>query len=186
MGAASSEAPMRLAARSTSSAPVTTRRTRRTLRHFSASLSSRQVFGTSGNSSRCTEPSRARIAREPRFLRRERQHRREPGHGAAEHLVEHGQAGLAGRRGIGVAVERVLAHVEIERRQIDGHERVQRGEDALVVELAIGLAHPAVELGEPMQHQPLDLRHRGRRRDPRRRKWPRLPSIQRIVLRSLR
>ena len=54
-GAASSEEPMRLAARSISSAPVTTRRTLRTLRHFSASASSRQAAGTSGNSSRCTE-----------------------------------------------------------------------------------------------------------------------------------
>ena len=48
---------MRFPARSISSAPVITRRTLRTLRHFSASASSRQAAGTCGNSSRCTEPS---------------------------------------------------------------------------------------------------------------------------------
>ncbi len=46
---------MRLPARSISIAPVTTRRTWRTLRHFSASASLRQAAGMSGNSSRCTE-----------------------------------------------------------------------------------------------------------------------------------
>src|SRR6185437_1565111 len=54
-GCASSDEPMRFCARSISSAPVTTRRTMRTLRHFSASLSSRQAAGTSGNNSRCTD-----------------------------------------------------------------------------------------------------------------------------------
>src|SRR5262249_35255300 len=57
IGSASSGAPMRLAARSISSAPVTTRRTMRTLRHFSASASSRPAAGISGNCSRCTEAS---------------------------------------------------------------------------------------------------------------------------------
>ena len=56
-GAASSDEPIFLAARSISSAPVTTRRTRLIFSHFSASASSRQDLGTSGNSSRCTEPS---------------------------------------------------------------------------------------------------------------------------------
>ena len=36
---------------------------------------------------------------------------------------------------------------------------VERREDALVVELRVGLAHQRIELGEPMQHQPLELRH---------------------------
>ena len=35
----------------------------------------------------------------------------------------------------------------------------QRGEDALVVEIGVGLAHQRVELEEPVQHQPLELRH---------------------------
>ena len=37
-------------------------------------------------------------------------------------------------------------------------------EDALVVEVRIGCAHDAVELGQPMQHQPLELGHLARPR----------------------
>ena len=55
IGDASRLDPMRLAARSISSAPVTTDRTRRILSHFSASVSSFQAAGSRGNSSRCTE-----------------------------------------------------------------------------------------------------------------------------------
>ena len=62
-------------------------------------------------------------------------------------------------RGIRIAIERVLADVEIERREIDRHERVQRREDALIVEIRIGLANQRIEFGQPMQHQPLELRH---------------------------
>ncbi len=72
----------------------------------------------------------------------------------------HGEARLARHRGIRIAVERVLADVEVEGREVAGHEGGERGEDALVVELGVGLAHQLVELGEPVQHQPLELRHR--------------------------
>ena len=68
-------------------------------------------------------------------------------------------AALRVSRRIRIAIERVLADVEVERREVDGHELVERREDALVVELRIGLAHLRVELGEAMQHQPLELRH---------------------------
>ena len=149
---------MRLAARSSSSAPVTTRRKLRSLRHFSASASSRQAAGTSGNGFEVNRGCR-RIARQPRFLGGEAQHRREPSHRAAEQLIEHGEAGFARQRGIRIAIERVLADIEIERRQIGRHERAERGEDALVIEIRVSLAHQRIELGEPMQHQPLKLRH---------------------------
>src|SRR5450631_1576431 len=56
-GDASSDEPMCLAARSTSSAPVTTRRTARIISHFAASLSSRKFSKLSGNSARCTDGS---------------------------------------------------------------------------------------------------------------------------------
>ncbi len=55
VGAASRLAPMRLAARSISSAPVTTRRTRRILAQRFASASSRQEAGVSGRVSVWTE-----------------------------------------------------------------------------------------------------------------------------------
>ena len=80
-------------------------------------------------------------------------------HRAAEQLIEHGEAGLARRATNRIAIERILADIEIERRKIDRHEGAERGEDALVVEIRVGLAHQRVELGEPMQHQPLELRH---------------------------
>ena len=54
-GEASSEEPIFLAARSSSSAPVTTRRTSRMVSHFFASFSSRNFSKPSGNSVRCTE-----------------------------------------------------------------------------------------------------------------------------------
>src|ERR1700733_131729 len=55
MGAASSEEPMRFAARSISSAPVTTRRRLRSRSHFFAKASSRQDDGTLGKVSRWTD-----------------------------------------------------------------------------------------------------------------------------------
>ena len=48
---------MFLAARSSSSAPVTTRRTSRMVSHFAASASSRNCSKPSGNSVRCTDGS---------------------------------------------------------------------------------------------------------------------------------
>ncbi len=62
------------------------------------------------------------VALAPGLLGGEAQHRREPGHGAAEQMVDHGERGLARRRRDRIAVERVLADVEIERRQVGGHE----------------------------------------------------------------
>ena len=159
MGAASSEEPMRLCARSISSAPVTTRRTVRTLRHFSASASLRHSAGTVRKQLEMHRAVLRRIARQPRLLGGERQHRREPRHRAAEQVVDHRQAGAARQRRDRIAIERVLADVEIEGREVDGHEGVERGDDALVVEVRIVLAHLRVELGEPVQHQPFELRH---------------------------
>ena len=57
IGAASRLAPMRLSRRSTSSAPVTTRRARRMPSHFAARAASCQSRGVSGKSTRWTELS---------------------------------------------------------------------------------------------------------------------------------
>ncbi len=97
-GAASRLEPMRLAARSSSSAPVTTRRTSRTSSHFSASSSLRQALSSSGKVSRCTEPSSARLARQPRFLGGERKDRRQPGDERPEDLVDDGERGARASR----------------------------------------------------------------------------------------
>ena len=62
------------------------------------------------------------VARDPGFFRGEAQHRRQPNHRAAEQMVDDGQRRLARQRRIGIAVQRVLADVEIERRQVRRHE----------------------------------------------------------------
>ena len=74
-------------------------------------------------------------------------------------MIEHRKAGAALERGIRIAIERVLADIEIERRKIDRHEGVERGEDALEVEIAVSAANQRIELGQPVQHQALELRH---------------------------
>src|SRR5690606_36207733 len=67
-----------------------------------------------------------RIAREPRLLCREREDRRQPDRQAVEGLVQHRQGGPPLLAGVGLAVERILADVEVERRQIVGAEVRQR------------------------------------------------------------
>src|SRR6185437_701571 len=66
--------------------------------------------------------SRRAVTRGPCFLRGEAEHRREPGDGATEQMIEHGEAGLARGRRIRIAIECVLADVEIECREVRGHE----------------------------------------------------------------
>ena len=57
-----------------------------------------------------------------------------------------------------VAVDRVLADVEIEGREIDRAEIVQLGRDGVEVEVVDRLAHHRIELGQAMQHPALELR----------------------------
>ena len=62
----------------------------------------------------------------------------------------------------------------------------ERGEDALVVEIGVGLAHQRVEFGEPMQHQPLELGHRRDATRSSRGNARACPASSACVLRSLR
>jgi hypothetical protein len=117
--------------RSISSAPVTTRRTSRTFSHFSAPAPSRQSAGSVGNSRRCTD-GLARV-RSSQALHGEDEDRREPGGEASNTLLEHGERRRGADRRDRVAVERVLADVEVEGREVDIHEVRQRRDDALVV-----------------------------------------------------
>ena len=149
---------MRSAARSSSSAPVTTRRTLRSLSHFSA----RPVVAPGGRyfGKRFEmHGSRGGIAREPGLLGREAEHRREPSHGGSKQMIEHSEAGLARHRRIRIAIEHVFPDIEIEGRQIDRQESAQPCKNAFVVEVGIGLADKGIELSEPMQHQAFQLRH---------------------------
>ena len=63
----------------------------------------------------------------------------------------------AGRR---VAVERILADVEIERGQVGVHERGQRGDDACEVKIIVSLTNLEVEFEELVKHQSLESGHR--------------------------
>ena len=114
---------MRLPARSISSAPVTTRRTWRTLRHFSASASSRQAAGTSGNS---LEMHRGVVDADS--ARSQASSAVKHSIGASQVTVQRNSwsitvsAALRVTRRDRIAVERVLADVEIERREVGGHE----------------------------------------------------------------
>jgi hypothetical protein len=69
----------------------------------------------------------------------------------------------ARRRGLvgGVAVERVLADVEVEGREVDRAEVEELAEHALEVEGVVAAAHRAVELGEAVEHPALELGHLG-------------------------
>ena len=59
----------------------------------------------------------------------------------------------------GVAIEHVLADVEIEGRQLVGAESEQGGGDAVEIEAGIALAHLRIELRQLGQHEALQLRH---------------------------
>ena len=152
---------MRFAARSTSSAPVTTRRRSRSSSQRAASAGSRQAAGTSAKQFEMDAAARrVAVPREPGLLGGEAQDRREPARQAVEGAVHHGPR-RAPRRVVGrVAIEPVLADVEIERRQIDRAEIMQRGEHRVEIVIARShCAHDAVELGEAVQHPALELRH---------------------------
>ena len=112
---------MRLSRRSTSSAPVTTRRTRRmSLPLRGRAAASSQSAGVSGKSTRWTElSSPGKRSSQTSSMVKGRigaSQVDEP----VEERVEHGARGAAARAVGGVAVERVLADVEVEGREVDG------------------------------------------------------------------
>ena len=119
---------MRPSFRSISSAPVTTRRTARTFRHFSASASSRQSAGMLGELPKMHRALVAGEAVEPGLLHGEAEHRGKPGGERAEQTVEHGQRRAPRQAVVRIAIERVLADVEIEGREIVDAEIEQRVE----------------------------------------------------------
>src|SRR5262249_53149966 len=93
------------------------------------------------------------------LLRREAEHRGEPPHGGAEDLLDDRQAGLAGNGGDRLAVKSILADVEIEGREIDRHELVERREDALEIKFRIVLAHAVVEFAQAMEDVSFEAWH---------------------------
>jgi hypothetical protein len=76
-------------------------------------------------------------------------------------MVDDLQRRLARRLDGRIAVERVLADIEIECRQFEHHEIEQVARDALEVEVVVALVDDGIELPQPVQHQPLQFRHVG-------------------------
>src|SRR5262249_14401258 len=108
-------------------------------------------------------PVRLAIAREPSLLGGEAEDRREPAREAVEDLVEHRAHCPPPRRLGRVAIERVLSYVEIEGGKVDGAEMMERGEEAVEVVGLDRAPHQRIELGQAMEHEALELRHRLRR-----------------------
>ena len=99
------------------------------------------------------------VAAQPRFLGGEAQHRRQPAHEMLEHVIEHGARRAAAHRIRRIAIERVLAHVEIEGREIDGAEIMQRREHRVEIVGLGRLPHQRIGLGKAMQDIALELGH---------------------------
>src|SRR5262249_40343103 len=92
---------------------------------------------------------------EPSLLGGEAEHGGEPGGEAGEQLLQHRAHGAPTRAGRGVAVERILADVEIEGAEIDGAEIMQLHIERMEIEAFGAAAHAGVELAQAMQHPAL-------------------------------
>src|SRR5438128_6297836 len=90
------------------------------------------------------------MPRQPGFLGGEAQDRREPANQAIKGAVQHRAGGTAARIVDAVAIEPVLADVEIEGAEIDRAEIVKRGEQAVEIIVGDRLPHQPVELGQAM------------------------------------
>src|SRR5204863_123286 len=84
------------------------------------------------------------VARRPGFLHGEAQKRREPGDNVAEERVDDRARRTAAEALFRVAIENVLADVEIKCRQIGGGKIEQIREDVGEIIFAVALAHLAV------------------------------------------
>ena len=100
------------------------------------------------------------IAREPGLLGGEADEGREPGGQAIEQRIEHGADGAPAHRIVRVAIERILADVEIEGREIDRAKVVQRHEHLVERKRLAPAPDIAVEAVEPVQHPAFQRRHR--------------------------
>ncbi len=95
----------------------------------------------------------------PGLFHGEAENGREPGDDAAENLVGDSTRGPAARAGGGIAIQRVLADVEIKGRQVVGAEIEQGGIHKPEVKILIGLADDPIHLGQAREHEAFQLRH---------------------------
>ena len=102
-----------------------------------------------------------RKARLPGLLHGEGGERRQPGGQSLEHQVQHRAAGAPAQAIRPVAIEDVLADVEIERRKVVGAEVGQRPPDVLEPVGLVSRTHLAIQRPEPVQDKALQGRHVG-------------------------
>ncbi len=76
-----------------------------------------------------------------------------------EELVQHGAAGAAASARPRIAIERVLADIEVEGREIDRHEVGEEREEPLVIKDFVGRPHLPFKLVEAVQDVAVKLRH---------------------------
>src|SRR5215471_19645811 len=102
---------------------------------------------------------RVAMTGEPSLLSRKADYRGEPADKAIEAALEHGAdrpaPDIVGR----VAIEPVLANVEIEGRQIGRTEIMQRCEHLVEIECVDRLPHQRVELRQPVQDPAIEFGH---------------------------
>jgi hypothetical protein len=100
-------------------------------------------------------------ARQPNLFHGEAQDGRKPCGEALEQKIKNGARGAAPYAAGRIAIKRVFPNVEIEGRQIRRAELGERVEDVGEVESTVAFAHELIELGQPVQHIALELRHLG-------------------------
>ena len=132
--------------------------------HFAASASSRNASSSVREQRQMHRRLGVRPVHPPRFVGGEAQHRRQPFQDRVADDVDRGQRRLARQRRRRVAIQRVLADVEIERRQFGVHE----GREASRPRSCSRIRHRPCARSRPrsassMQHQPLEFGHVGRR-----------------------
>src|SRR3984885_12135369 len=99
------------------------------------------------------------VSRWPGFLRVENQNRGKPNRHGAENVLNRLQRPTSPDARRWIAVERILANVEIKGGEVRVHERGERRDDAREVEILVSLANLEIEFGELVQHQPLEPGH---------------------------
>ena len=99
------------------------------------------------------------VTAQPDLLHREHEDRGKPCGEVLEQQVQHGPRRTPGQRPGRVAIQAVLAHVEVKRRQIAGGKGEQLLEHALEIVLRITLPHFGIQLRQPVQQPLLQFRH---------------------------
>ena len=95
---------------------------------------------------------------QPGLFGGEAEDRREPGGETVENFIQYGQGRAPCRIVLGIAIQTVLADIEIEGRQIDRAEIMQLPENPVEVVLRRTRSHQPVQAVQPVQNPTLQFR----------------------------